>query len=344
MPKIIKNKELESNKLNTKRIEEIINTDTKKISWSRGLKNSLKKLKKDEFKNENISISLYRPFVKQNLYFSKKWIETPSQQNKFKGKVLFTNGKSSSKPFSVFISEEMINLDCLEKANCYPLKYIDDKKNTKDKSMHILSSDNELNDGITDFIHNLAKQKYSTKITKEDIFYYVYGFLHNEDYKKEFEADLKKLIPRLPLVNDYKIFKTYSDIGRKLADLHLNYENIERDKEIIVEGEKSNNFIVEKMRFTSKDKKDVIIFNSDIKIKNIPLEAYNYQVNGKSAIEWIMERYAITVDKDSQIENNPNLWCEENKNPRYILDLLLSVISLSVRTNELVKKLPRIKF
>ena len=169
-------------------------------------------------------------------------------------------------------------------------------------------------------------------------------FLHNEDYIKEFEADLKKLIPRLPLVDDYRIFKTYSDIGRELADLHLNYENIEKDKVIIVEGEENNNFKVEKMRFTSKDKKDVIIFNSDIKIKNIPLEAYNYQVNGKSAIEWIMERYAITVDKDSQIENNPNLWCEENKNPRYILDLLLSVISLSVRTNELVKKLPRIKF
>ena len=98
------------------------------------------------------------------------------------------------------------------------------------------------------------------------------------------------------------------------------------------------------MRFENKDQKDIIIFNSDIKIKNIPLEAYNYQVNGKSAIEWIMERYAITVDKNSQIKNNPNLWCEENKNPRYILDLLLSVISLSLKTNELIKKLPKIEF
>ena len=98
------------------------------------------------------------------------------------------------------------------------------------------------------------------------------------------------------------------------------------------------------MRFENKDKKDVIIFNSDIKIKNIPLEAYDYQVNGKSAIEWIMERYAVTINKDSQIENNPNLWCEENKNPRYILDLLLSVISLSIKTNELIKKLPKISF
>ena len=98
------------------------------------------------------------------------------------------------------------------------------------------------------------------------------------------------------------------------------------------------------MRFENKDQKDIIIFNSDIKIKNIPLEAYEYQVNGKSAIEWIMERYAVTVSKDSQIENNPNLWCEENKNPRYILDLLLSVILLSLKTNELIKKLPRIEF
>ena len=98
------------------------------------------------------------------------------------------------------------------------------------------------------------------------------------------------------------------------------------------------------MRFTNKDKKDAIIFNSDIKITNIPLEAYDYQVNGKSAIEWVVERYAITVNKDSGIENNPNLWCEENENPRYILDLLLSVISLSIKTNELKKKLPKIEF
>ena len=342
---IIKNKELESNKLNTKRIEEIINTDTKKISWSRGLKNSLKKLKKDEFKNENISMSLYRPFVKQNLYFSKKWIETPSQQNKFKGKVLFTNGKSSSKPFSVFISEEMINLDCLEKAKCYPLKYIDDKKNTKDKSMHILSSDNELNDGITDFIHNLAKEKYGVpRITKENIFYYVYGFLHDSNYRKKFKSDLKKEIPKLPLVEEYKDFKQYSDIGKELANLHLNYEKLEKLPYILVSGEEKNNFTVEKIKFISKEDKSVIIFNSDIKISNIPLEVYNYQVNGKSAIEWIIERYSVTLDKKSGIVNDPNLWCIENKNPRYILDLLLSVITLSVKTNELLKKLPKIEF
>lgn len=344
------NKEVEKI-LNTRKkdknrdIEGIIDTNPKNISWSADLKKRADSYKFDKFNINDIAISLYRPFTKQYLYFNRFWNERYSQQDKFKGYAIFTNGISSSKEFSVLISNNIINLDCLEKANCYPLYYIEE--DNKDKSLfETLDGVEKENkkDGISGYIFNLAKQKYSTKITKEDIFYYVYGFLHSEDYKKEFEADLKKLIPRLPLVDDYKTFKTYSDIGRELADLHLNYENIERDRNIIVEGEKTNNFKVEKMRFENKDKKDVIIFNSDIKIKNIALEAYDYQVNGKSAIEWIMERYAVTINKDSQIENNPNLWCEENKNPRYILDLLLSVISLSIKTNELIKKLPEIKF
>jgi len=331
-----------------KAIEDIIDTNPINISWSADLKKKANSYKFDEFNKSDIVISLYRPFTKQYLYFNKFWNERYSRQDKFKASLsIGTIGIGGNKEFSITILKEIGDFQTLQNANFYPLYYVEEENKNKDKSLFENSDEikeENKKDGISDYIFNLAKQKYSTKITKEDIFYYVYGFLHNEDYKKEFEADLKKLIPRLPLVDDYRTFKTYSDIGRELADLHLNYENIEKDKVIIVEGEENNNFKVEKMRFTSKDKKDVIIFNSDIKIKNIPLEAYNYQVNGKSAIEWIMERYAITVDKDSQIENNPNLWCEENKNPRYILDLLLSVISLSVRTNELVKKLPRIKF
>ena len=211
--------------------------------------------------------------------------------------------------------------------------------------MHILNTNNKLNDGITDFIHNLAKEKYGVpRITKEDIFYYVYGFLYDSNYRKKFKSDLKKEIPRLPLVEEYKDFKQYSDIGKELANLHLNYEKLEKLPYILVSGEEKNNFTVEKIKFISKEDKSVIIFNSDIKISNIPLEVYNYQVNGKSAIEWIIERYSVTLDKKSGIVNDPNLWCIENKNPRYILDLLLSVITLSVKTNELLKKLPKIEF
>ena len=330
-----------------KAIEDIIDTNPKNMSWSRALKKRANLYKFDEFNKSDIVISLYRPFTKQYLYFNRFWNETPAQQDKFKKYLsIGTVGIGGNKDFSIIILNNIGDFQTLQNANFYPLYYTEENKNKDKLLFETFDGIEEENkkDGISDYIFNLAKQKYSTKITKEDIFYYVYGFLHNEDYKKEFEADLKKLIPRLPLVDDYNTFKVYSDIGKELADLHLNYENIERDRNIIVEGEKTNNFKLEKMRFTSKDKKDVIIFNSDIKITNIPLEAYDYQVNGKSAIEWIMERYAVTMNKDSQIENNPNLWCEENKNPRYILDLLLSVISLSIKTNELIKKLPEIKF
>ena len=348
------NKEIEKvlnvrKKDKNKAVEDIIDTNPKNISWSRDLKKRANSYKFDEFNKSDIVVSLYRPFTKQYLYFNRFWNECQYQQDKFKvlnNKIIFITGTGGKKGFSTLISNILIDLNSMDAgANCYPLYYIE--RDNKDKSLfQTLDGVEKENkkDGISDYIYNLAKEKYSTKITREDIFYYVYGFLHNEDYKKEFEADLNKLIPRLPLVDDYNIFKSYSDIGRELADLHLNYENIKKDSNIIVEGEESNNFKVEKMRFSNKDKKDVIIFNSDIKITNIPLEAYDYQVNGKSAIEWIVERYAITANKDSGIENNPNLWCEENENSRYILDLLLSVISLSLKTNELIKKLPKIEF
>lgn len=319
-------------------IENIIETNPKSISWSADLRKRIKKLEKDIYVPQDLSLSLYRPFTKQNLYYCKNWIERYSQQNRFKDNVIFTNGIGSSKPFSIMISNNIINLDCLEKSNCYPLYYSEDQNNR-------LFNSSDKQDGISDFIYNLAREKYGVpRITKEDIFYYVYGFLHNEDYKKEYEADLKKMVPKLPLVEEYSDFKQISQIGRDLAKLHLNYEELDRPENVLVDGESSNNFKVEKMKFISKDDKTIIIYNSNIKISNIPLEAYNYQVNGKSAIEWVIERYAITTNKDSGIVNDPNLWCKEHNNPKYILNLLLSIITLSIKTNELVKQLPKIEF
>jgi predicted helicase len=159
-----------------------------------------------------------------------------------------------------------------------------------------------------------------------------------------FSNDLKKMLPRLPLVEDVKDFWAFSKAGRALADLHLNYENVPRFEEVIVKGENSGFFNVEKMRFPKKDQKDTINFNSQITISNIPLEAYEYNLNGKSAIEWIMERYQISTHKESGITNNSNDWAIESGNPRYILDLLLSIINVSVQTVKIVNQLPKVKF
>ena len=156
--------------------------------------------------------------------------------------------------------------------------------------------------------------------------------------------DLKKMLPRIPLVDDVRDFWSFSKSGRELAELHLNYEQVSRYDGVKVVGEDSGFFKVEKMRFPKKDQKDTIIFNSKISIQNIPSDAYEYVVNGKSAIEWVMERYQITTHKESQITNDPNDWSEEVGNPRYILDLILSVINVSVQTVEIVKNLPKMKF
>lgn len=209
-------------------------------------------------------------------------------------------------------------------------------------------------DGVTDWILSTAHKQYGYKVTKEDIFYYVYGLLHSPDYRTAFATDLKKSLPRLPLVEKADDFWTFSKAGRELVDLHLNYETIEPYRKCIVsfapltnKGDKIN-YHVEKMRFGKIDSKtsdkSVIYYNNSITITGIPVEAYEYVVNGKPAIEWIMERYAITTDKKSGITNDPNDWAREHNDEKYILNLLLRVINVSVQTVEIVKGLPKLKF
>ena len=152
------------------------------------------------------------------------------------------------------------------------------------------------------------------------------------------------MLPRIPLVDSAADFKAFSSAGKQLADLHLNYEKRQPPKEVEVEGDTGNNYLVEKMKFKSKDDKTQIIYNNQITIKNIPLEAYGYVINGRSAIEWIMERYRVKIDKDSQIKNDPNDWAREHNDPRYILDLLLSIITVSLETVKIVNSLPKLKF
>jgi predicted helicase len=154
------------------------------------------------------------------------------------------------------------------------------------------------------------------------------------------------MFPRLPLVENATDFWKFVKAGRQLAELHLNYENYEKPKGVVVTYDTgvTVDYEVVKMRFPKKGKTDTIIYNNQITIENIPAEAYEYVVNGKSAIEWIMERYQITTHKASGIVNNPNDWAAENNDPKYILNLLLSVINISIQTVEIVKGLPEVKF
>ena len=329
--------------------------DSSKIVWTDLFLRNVKKNIEYQIDTNKITKSIYRPFCKQNFMYDKTFIHRTYQMLKIypddkQGNLCISvSGVGANKPFSTLIVENVPCLDMLEKAQCFPLYWYEekDKENSKQQSLF----DNEdtddkyiRHDGITDFIHQQAKEKYGHKVTKEDIFYYVYGILHSEDYRTKFAADLKKMLPRIPLVDKTDDFWAFSNAGRDLAKLHLNYEDQAPLSSVKVSGEENGNFKVTKMKFKSKEDKSEIVYNDSIKVSNIPAEAYEYVINGKSAIEWILDRYQVTINKDSQIKNDPNDWAEEHNKPRYILDLLLSVISLSVATVKIVKSLPKLSF
>ena len=345
------------------KVDDFIDTNPKKISWNRNLKQDIDKYKIHSFKDNNIILGLYRPFIKSNLYFDKDFNAMLYQNKKIFPNTNKTNllicvsGIGGTKKSSVIISNLITDLNCLDAGTqCFPLYYFE-KSQTKQTSLFD-SKDNDdyiRKDGLSDFILTRARKQYGKNINKEDIFYYVYGILHSEDYRTTFANDLKKMLPRIPLIEDVRDFWKFSKAGRALADLHINYESVSAYEDVDVTGEESEFFKVQKMRFAkvkkevkgkmkSVDEKSTINYNSQITISNIPEKAYEYVVNGKSAIEWIMERYQVKTDKKSGIKNDPNDWADEVDNSRYIIDLLLSIINVSVQTVDIVNGLPKLEF
>jgi predicted helicase len=334
------------------------NTNTKDGNWTRDWQNQLKKNKVISENRNEYRLAIYRPYTKLFTYFDDDLNQERYQLPKlFPDKsttniIVAVHGQGGNKPFSTLITNHIFDLNSMEAgAQCFPLYYYEENtSNQEDMFGEDSGPQYTRKDAISDFIHEKALQQYglsktgSGTITKEDIFYYVYGFLHSPEYRETFANDLKKMLPRIPLVDSINDFWAFSKAGRALADLHINYESIAPYPDCIVTGEESSFFTVEKMRFPKKGQKDTINYNSKITISNIPEKAYEYVVNGKSAIEWIMERYQITTHKDSGITNNPNDWSEEIGNPRYILDLLLSIINVSVQTVDIVNGLPKVKF
>ena len=325
-------------------IDGYVDTDESKIKWSSSLISYLSRKIKGNWSNKYIVDSMYRPFCKQFLYFEKIFIHRPYQIPKLfpdpqsKNLIICVPGIGSTKDLSVLIVDSIPDVQLQYNGQCFPLYYYE-KNDSQQSDLYASSQDEYIrHDGISDFALNLAKEL-NPKISKEDIFYYIYGFLHNPEYRTRFAADLKKSLPRIFFPATYEEFKKYRKAGHNLAKLHLNYESGPLCPSVIVSGCEHGNFKVDKMRFIAKDDKRTIIFNNDITIENIPQEAYNYVINGKSAIEWIMERYAVTIDKNSKIVNDPNQWSED---PRYVLDLLLRIIQMSLETLKIVNKLPKL--
>ena len=368
-------------KKNLGREKDDLNLDPTKISWSSSLICDAKNRK--PLSDYEIRDAIYRPYFKQNAYFGESFIHRMGQMKEFfpttehKNLVICTTSPGD-KNFTALITDCVLDLHLTATTQCFPLYYYEEPKTndlfaSKEKYVR--------KDAVSDYILKQARTQYSEpKIKKEDIFYYVYGFLHCEEYRTEFAADLKKMLPRIPLVDTADDFWAFSNAGRKLAEIHLNYEQAEPYRCLIVSSKSTSAdlplfgiaadenraffsaeapetlYKVRQMRFAKKqvkaangkmkteDDKTRIVYNDKITIAKIPLEAYEYVVNGKSAIEWIMERYAITTDKASGIVNDPNDWALEHNDPKYIFNLVLRIITVSLETMKIVKNLPKVKF
>ena len=338
-------------------------TDPKKIKWDRPqIKHVEMGRSYPEFKESSIVTSVYRPFFKQFFYNDPLWINCTYQMPKlfpYSGAENLTIGICGvgSKSFSCFISNLITCYDCLEKSQFFPrYVYTEAPKGGLIGEFKSVQPDDHgyvRSDGINPEAVQHFKDVYPEQADKVDvdaIFYYIYGVLHSPEYRSTYANNLQKELARIPRVATYEEFAAFEKAGRALAELHVNYEAVKPYEGCTIEMADAPSYRVEKLAYgkiagqkgdAAKDR-STIIYNNSITIKNIPLEAQEYVVNKKSALDWIVERCCVSTDKDSGIVNDFNDYAKEMGDEKYIFKLILRVITVSLETMKIVKALPKL--
>ncbi|MGO5299668.1 type ISP restriction/modification enzyme [Lactobacillus amylovorus] len=303
-----------------------INKSVSYIKWTSKLLTRMKINKKIIFNSRKLILTMYRPFTKKWMYYDVNLIERPRNYLSSWGKnniELFTTGRGISRNFSLLVTSNIPNAELMYAGQGFLL----------------INNDLQL---ISDGLNINKKFAEKLGLSKKNTFNYIYGLLNSIDYQTKYQNDLRKNIARIPIVKNKM---NYVEIGQKLINLHLNYETVPIYDRCRIEYKGTVDYRVRKMKFAKKRnaegklKKDrsTIIFNDSIAIENIPEKAYQYIVNGKSAIEWIMDQYQVKTDKKSGITDDPNDYSDD---PKYIFNLLLRIINVSVQTVDLINELP----
>ncbi|MDI6411135.1 DEAD/DEAH box helicase family protein [Streptomyces albus] len=333
--------------------EKFISRDPQRISWSSSLIAKLAQGKRLGYATEHIVTSAYRPFSRQAVYFDRDLNHRPGKLPQMfpspdhENFGFYVNGFHATADFAVLATDLVPCLDIFGKGGYFFSRYTYRELSHEDDLFAAAGEDGayERVDNITDAaLRDFQQSHKDPKITKDDLFFYCYGLLHSIEYRTTFTADLKKSLPRIPKVRD---FWAFAEAGRKLADLHINYEQAEPYGGIVekVAGDVSGTsaselYRVVKMKIhktKGQSDRSMIIYNPRVTLTNIPDEAYRYQLGARSAIEWIIDRYQVKVDKASKITNDPNDWSDD---PRYIIDLLKRIVTVSLETMKIVDALP----
>ena len=317
------------------KIDDYVGSNETKIKWSSTLKQKLQSGQTAAFTEAKIRQSLYRPFTKSNLYFDRMMNDRvlvfpfifPIPETETENRVIIVSDHGFRAGFNTLMTNLMPDVHTLsakDSFQCFPF-YIYDEDGTNRR------------ENITDWAlaHFRTRYKDDT-ITKWDIFHYNYGLLHHPDYREKYEANLKRDLPHIPFAED---FWGFAEAGKRLADLHVNYESQPEYNKLkfIQTPDVPLNWRVEKMKL-SKDKSS-LIYNDFLTLGNIPSKAFDYRLGTRSALEWIIDQYRIKTDKRSGIVNDPN----RADTPQYIVKLIGKVITVSLETVDIVSKLPALE-
>ena len=332
-----------------------------KIKWSGGLMDRYRRgLTLSTAQNSTVS-TLFRPFTKAILVNNRELLERYYRtsllfpQQDYTNLVIAISGPGSLSGFSTIMSDSIVNLSAVSAAQCFPLRLFV-PKNRKVGGMFIdkLSSSYSEKSGFTIEGLKVFRDHYGRfDIDAETLFYYIYGLLHSPDYREMFANNLQKDLPRIPLVKSYDDFNAFSIAGRKLGYLHVNYEKVEPYMVHVKQGglqmvspsvNPVDYYRVSKMKFGGNRKfqdRSTIVYNNNITVEDIPLNAYDYVINGKPALKWVMDQQCVKTDTKSGITNDANDYANEvMKDPAYPLKLLQRVITVSLETVKIVRGLP----
>ena len=329
--------------------------DGSRIGWSSGLDTQLRRRKKLDVADGTIRRVNYRPFVPINLWYDPAMIDrlgiserlAPTDAHKNLAIAVTTDSRKPSPPF---IARGLVDLNFTWSTQVFP-RYIWEPTSLPDGGINLdaLEDSSDIIDGyrrldnITDATLERYRAAYGGEVNKDDIFFSAYALLHHPSYRDTFASDLTKMLPRIPLVEN---FSEYVRLGRELADLHLNYEtapghpDVREDWALSTPEELVSRFEVTKPAWVSRKDRTRLRYNEHLTLVGIPEEEALYKVGGRSPLEWVIDRYNVKADTSSGIVNDPNDWLTEQERPSYLVDLIRSLVTVSLETQRLVSELP----
>ncbi|MCD2136243.1 DEAD/DEAH box helicase [Rhodococcus qingshengii] len=348
-------------------VKGFVDNDPQKISWSSSLLPKVARGNHLMFNQSGQAVSSYRPFCKQRVYFDRDLNHRVGQLPKIFPKPdlinigIYVLGVGAAKSFSVFAVDVMpdLNLFGSEGGQYFP-RWIYVKAEPTDGELNFASDTIGVDehgyrrvDNVTNEILALYRAAVGDKVGKDDIFFYVYGLLHDPAYRETYASDLKKMLPHIPTPETRERFEQLASAGRRLADLHVDYESIEPyplDVQLKSGSsmEDRETWRVLKMKWGKKkdpetgknvDDRTTLVYNPKVTITGIPEEAERYMLGSRSALAWIIDRYQVKTDKASRIVNDPNDWCDEHDDPTYIVELIKRVTTVAVETMKVVDSL-----